>query len=104
MRRRRLDLGLSQQEAARRIGVNKSAIQGWESGRFEPTVSCLPAVIEFLGGTDPRPQPSSWPEWLKWFRGSRGLSQQAMARQVDVSPRALWSWETRTSLPKDDTP
>ena len=98
LRRRRLDLGLSQMETARRIGVNKRAILDWELGRFEPTVSCLPAVIEFLGG-DPRPEPSSWPEWLVWHRAGRGLSQVSMARQLGVAPRTLWLWETGEGRP-----
>ena len=102
VRKRRLDLGLTQAEAARRIGVDKQAIKLWELGRFEPTVSCLPAVIEFLGGVDPRPEPTTWPEWLVWYRAGRGLSQQAMARELGVAARTLWSWETGKSTPMDE--
>ena len=99
VRKRRLDLGLSQREAARRIGVNKRAIQDWELGRFEPTVSCLPKVIEFLGGIDPRPEPTSLSEWLVWYRAGQGLSQKAMARQLEVTSRAVWNWETGAGRP-----
>ncbi len=63
VKKRRLDLGLSQREAARRIGVSKKAIQNWEFGLFEPTVSCAPRVIEFLGGIDPRAEPASLSDW-----------------------------------------
>ena len=99
VRRRRLDLGLSQREAARRIGVSKKAIQNWESGRFEPTVSCLPALMEFLGSADARREPTTWPEWLIWYRAGFGLSQVAMARELGVAPRTLWLWETGKSGP-----
>ena len=81
------------------MGVNKRAIHDWESGRFGPTVSCLPAVIEFLGGVDPRPEPTTWPEWLVWYRAGRGLSQQAMARGLGLAPRTLWLWETGKRRP-----
>ena len=97
-RKRRLDLGLTQEEAARRVGVNKRAVIDWESGRFEPTVSCMPKIIKFLG-YDPRPEPGHWQEWLVWYRVGRGLSQRAMAGKLGIAPRTLWSWEARQAKP-----
>ena len=103
IRKQRLDLELSQGEAAHRIGVNKRAIADWELGRFKPTVSSLPAIIEFLGGADPRPEPASLPQWLVWYRGGRGLSQEAMAKHLGVAPRTLWLWETGKARPGNDS-
>jgi len=93
-----MDLGLSQRQAARQIGVRRETLQQWEDGEFDPTVSCLPKVLRFLG-RDPRPEPDSLPEWLVWYRAGRGLSQEAMAREIGVSPRTLWLWETGKRRP-----
>ena len=101
VRRRRLDLGLSQREVARRIGVRRESVQQWELGDFQPTVSCLPEVIQFLG-YDPRPEPTSWPEWLVWYRVGRGLSQIAMAGKLDVASRTLGLWETGKRKPTNE--
>jgi transcriptional regulator with XRE-family HTH domain len=89
---------LSQREVARKTGVRRESVQQWELGYFQPRVSCLPNVIEFLG-YDPRPEPTTWPEWLVWYRESRGLSQEVMAEQLGVAPRTLGLWETGRRKP-----
>jgi transcriptional regulator with XRE-family HTH domain len=93
IRRRRLDLGLTQREAAKQMGVKFGALKLWERGRFDPTVSSLPRVAEFLG-YEPKPKPSSFAQRLSWHRQVRGLSQAAMARQLGVNPRTLSRWES----------
>jgi DNA-binding transcriptional regulator YiaG len=93
-----MDLGLTQRGAAERMGVSKRAVVDWEMRRFAPTVSCVPAVIRFLGH-DPRPEPTFWPDWLAWYRGGQGLSQNELALQLGVSSRTLWLWETGRSKP-----
>jgi DNA-binding transcriptional regulator YiaG len=99
VRRRRLDLGLTQNEAACQIGVRRETLQHWEFGRHESTVSCLSRVIQFLG-YDPRPMPTSLPERLVWYRRGLGLSQAAMAREFGIAPRTLWGWETGRREPQ----
>jgi transcriptional regulator with XRE-family HTH domain len=49
LRKRRLDLGLLQREAAARIGCSVSAVNNWERNRTQPRVSLVPAIIAFLG-------------------------------------------------------
>jgi DNA-binding transcriptional regulator YiaG len=97
-----LNLGLSQSQVARGLGVRKETLQQWEYGAFEPTVSCVPRVIEFLAH-DPRPEPTSWREWLVWYRVSRGLSQAAMARELGVAAKTLCLWETGKQKPKGES-
>lgn len=101
LKKRRLDLRLTQAQSARRIGTTRDRFRQWEGGEFEPTVSRMPNVVEFLGA-DPRPEPASWAAWLVWYRGGRGLSQAAMARQLGVAPRTVWLWETGRRRPTDE--
>jgi DNA-binding transcriptional regulator YiaG len=49
VRKRRMDLRLSQAKAASQIGVNVHAIEDWEAGDTEPHSRLRPAIIHFLG-------------------------------------------------------
>lgn len=57
VKRRRLELGLTQAELGRRLGVQGATVAETEAGRYEPTLSKLAAyatalettVVELLG-------------------------------------------------------
>jgi transcriptional regulator with XRE-family HTH domain len=54
VRRRRIDLGLTAVEVAKRLGVNPMTVRLWEAGRATPGVRLVGRVIAFLG-FDPTP-------------------------------------------------
>ena len=58
MRKRRLDLGLLQGEAAARIGVHVTTLTNWEVGRTTPALVHRPRVFDFLGYVPYNP---GWP-------------------------------------------
>jgi len=47
---RRMILGLSQKEAAKRLGIDPSTLARWERGERVPTGGFRPRVMRFLGG------------------------------------------------------
>ena len=49
LRKRRLDLGLLQTNAAKTLGVDRCTYALWELRRTQPTPKVRPKVIEFLG-------------------------------------------------------
>lgn len=49
LRQRRIDMGLSQREVARRSGIPPSLLSDYENGRHEPTLSKLAAWADALG-------------------------------------------------------
>jgi len=49
VRKRRLDLGLLQREVALRIGVDKTTVFNWETGRASPGRRAMAGVVRFLG-------------------------------------------------------
>ncbi len=55
LKKRRMDLGITQKEAAHRIGAGQFTVINWEKGRTEPAVRFLPAIMPFLG-YDPFPE------------------------------------------------
>jgi transcriptional regulator with XRE-family HTH domain len=92
VRRRRQELGLTQTEAAKAVGVVRDALARWESKGSDPDLRTLPAVIKFLG-YDPRPSPSTFAEFLKHARGGMGLSVPELAAQIGIPAPSLHAWE-----------
>ncbi|MBI2073639.1 MAG: helix-turn-helix transcriptional regulator [Gemmatimonadetes bacterium] len=49
LRKRRLDLGLRQDDVARKLGVSLDTIRNWEVGRAAPAQWQWAGIIRFLG-------------------------------------------------------
>jgi DNA-binding XRE family transcriptional regulator len=83
IRKRRLELGLSQKEAARQLGYCWTAVLNWEKGKTWPSMESIPAIIAFLG-YDPFPVPTSLSCQLAAVRRKNGWTIRAAARQLRV--------------------
>ena len=57
IRRRRLEMKLTQKEVADQLGVVPWTVLNWEKGRTQPLIKFIPAIVGFLG-YDPFPQPT----------------------------------------------
>jgi DNA-binding XRE family transcriptional regulator len=57
-KKRRLELGLTQKQAAERLAINPSTVLNWETGRRAPAIRSMPAILGFLG-YDPFPPPAT---------------------------------------------
>jgi DNA-binding XRE family transcriptional regulator len=44
-----MDLGMTQKEAARLLGVDQWTVINWEKGRTEPVKRLVPSITLFLG-------------------------------------------------------
>ncbi|MDP9098781.1 MAG: helix-turn-helix transcriptional regulator [Verrucomicrobiota bacterium] len=49
IRKRRLDLGLRQEDVAKIIGCDKTSVLNWEKGHTSPGTSKISGVRRFLG-------------------------------------------------------
>ena len=49
IRERRMALGLTQEDLAGRLGVDRSAVAYWEAGARTPTTGKLPQLAQLLG-------------------------------------------------------
>jgi transcriptional regulator with XRE-family HTH domain len=98
IRKRRLELGLTQKEAADRLGVKPVTVLNWEKGKTDPPVGCILAIIGFLG-YDPFPEPRSLPERLRAKRQAMGWTVKEAARQLGVDPGTWGKWERRGRIP-----
>lgn len=76
LRHRRLELGLSQEEAAKRLGVTRGAIYRWERGLFRPPRTHLAALRRFVRSQFPASQDRRERSGLRRTAGrSGGLSR-----------------------------
>ena len=88
IRKRRLDLGLLQEQVAEQIGVDKTTVYYWESNATSPRIDALPQIIKFLG-YDPFPAPGSMGEKLILARWRLGMTQKEMAKRLGIDPTTL---------------
>lgn len=92
VRERRQALGLSQADAAKKIGVCRDALARWEINPVVPNVWLMPAIIEFLG-YDPQPPARTFRELFLRTRRSLGLNQPKLADALGVPASTLHAWE-----------
>jgi transcriptional regulator with XRE-family HTH domain len=92
IKRRRLELGLSQPQAAEALGVDPITVLNWEKGKTEPVIRSLPAIFAFLGYSPVAP-PTAIGERLLQFRQQHGWSIQAAAQRLGVDPTTWGDWE-----------
>jgi transcriptional regulator with XRE-family HTH domain len=92
IRKRRLDLALTQKQVAERLGVNPWTVLNWEKGHTEPPIESIPSIVRFLG-YDPFPGPRNIAERLLAKRREMGWSIKAAARKFGVDEGTWGAWE-----------
>ncbi len=119
LRRRRLQLKIMQSEAARILKVSTVTLSRWECDKVYPTWPHQPAVIAYLG-YDPFTNPalgrpkgnetlgvaflSSAPsadigQRIKKRRLELKKTRKQMAKEMGISVKTLWGWETGSHRP-----
>ena len=91
LRKGRLDLGETQEQAASRFGVTFTSYNGWEADRIAPKVWHWPKVIQFLGH-DPNPAPTNFDEALTSLQRRHGLPRELLAARLGIERKTLFNW------------
>ena len=100
LRRRRLDLGLLQQDVAKALGVSSETVRDWELGHKLPKLQYRPALFAYLGEELPRETAATFPEALRAARRSMGLSRRCFAELVGFGcPDTIADWEHGIRMP-----
>lgn len=97
--KRRKELGLSQREVGKRLGVSAQTVLNWEKGKTEPPVAGIPAILEFLG-YDPLPEPETLAEELALKRRRLGCSRSHIAAMLGIDEATWAGWEAGRQVPK----
>lgn len=114
LRRRRIELGLTQVEAAARVEVAQATWAGWEIGRARPGRELAAALAGFLAAdlatVEALLQPRLTVEMANWPTFGRILGERRVSLQLDraqlaarmrVSPRTVAAWETGEKVPNN---
>ncbi len=98
IKKRRLDLNLTQGEVSKLIGVKEESIYNWENNQSKPKIYLMPKIIEFLGYVPFKLPNKTIVEQLKFYRKKHDLSKRKLAMLLDVNQTASYSrlgkWET----------
>lgn len=92
LKKRRLENGLRQVDAAELLTASIDSYRGWEADRVEPEAASWTRIVGFLG-YDPSPEPTTLGEHLKRRRRALGLTQEQAASIMGVSPDSYQGWE-----------
>lgn len=84
LRKKRLDLNLSQPQVAKLINVTTDSITNWELNRTEPSLNQIPKIISFLNY-----KPDINENLIKRYRIEKGISQKKLARILNIDPTTL---------------
>jgi len=99
LRKRRLDLALTQKDVATNLGTCKASVWNWENNRATPALRFVPRIIEFLGYTPDDTKPETLGQKIVAFRRRRGLTQKDLAWRLGVDPSTIASWERGEQRP-----
>ncbi|MBI5709507.1 MAG: helix-turn-helix domain-containing protein [Candidatus Eisenbacteria bacterium] len=98
LRRRRLDLGLTQRILADRWGVRSEAIAAWELGRTKPGIRLVAKIVALLEG-DPVDHPATLAGRLVAIRRRLGLTQAELAARLVQDEKQICRWERGKRTP-----
>jgi transcriptional regulator with XRE-family HTH domain len=81
-----------QREVSERLRVSVNTVLNWETGKTEPLVEFMPAIIPFLG-YDPFPEPTTLSERMLAKRRLMGWSIKEAAQRLGVDDGTWGEWE-----------
>jgi DNA-binding transcriptional regulator YiaG len=93
IRKKRIEIGLSQTQAAVRLDISDTALVYWEIGRSEPQINSYPAIISFLEYYPFDHDTETLAGKLRQIRHCLGLSYRQCAARLSVSEDAVKRWE-----------
>jgi len=102
LRKKRLDLGLLQKEVANKIGADETSVWNWENNRAKPSLSHIPAIIQFLEYTPTLAPKEGLGGKIRVSRESLGLSQERLAHTLIIDPTTIRRWESGQTRPSKE--
>jgi len=92
IKKRRLELGLFQSQAAELLDVCEATVKNWEKGHRDIPIRSYPAILTFLG-YDPLPEPQTLAEQLQAIRRRMGWKVRTAAKSIGVDESTWRQWE-----------
>ncbi|MBS1985521.1 MAG: helix-turn-helix domain-containing protein [Bdellovibrionales bacterium] len=94
LKHRREVLGLTQEEAARQVGLHPSNWSDWERGVvLEPQARLWPGVIAFLGYDPICQEPKTLANQIGYLCRNLGLAREGLGGRLKVTGHTVYEWE-----------
>jgi DNA-binding transcriptional regulator YiaG len=101
IKKKRLELGLTQKDVAVLLNLGEDTITYWENHRAVPMINHYPLVIKFLGYNPCEVEDNSLVSKLVQFRKIQGLSCKKLGKLLSVDASTIRSWELDKCKPQD---
>lgn len=98
IKKKRLEIKLTQREAGEQLGVTLFTVINWEYGVRKPAIRHLPAIRQFLGYNPEHLDPKTIAERLRAKRRELGWSQKEAAQRFGVDPSTWSNWEAGSTV------
>jgi transcriptional regulator with XRE-family HTH domain len=89
LKKKRLDLKMTQEEVAAKLQTTVCTYRGWERNQRNPSFRYMPSIIEFLGYVPFDMQFEDLGQRIRAYRQILGLRQKDLARQLGVDPTTI---------------
>ena len=99
IKKKRLDLGLSQRVVTQKLNVNERTLFQWENNIFLPSPFIVLKIIDFLGYAPYDFYQKSFGEKLAKLRQYYGLTRLELAKKLGVSKPSIKVWEANKHRP-----
>lgn len=99
IRKRRMDLGLTQGEVAKHMGVSEDCLCYWENDRNEPRLYQYPSIISFLGYYPLTHETETFGGKITRYKHEYGMNNEKLANLLGVDEGTVASWERNKRLP-----
>lgn len=93
IRNRRLALGLTQQEASKKLGIERGGLVDWENNNTSPAIEFYPAIVRFLTFFPFEIDTSNIGGRVRHYRFSNGLSQDNFGKMTGIGPATIFRIE-----------
>lgn len=103
IRKKRMDLGISQEATAKQLGVSEDCICYWENCRKQPQIRHYPSIIAFLGYSPFDFETETFGGKIKKYKYKHGLNNANLAKLLGVDKTTVASWECNERKPLKHT-
>jgi DNA-binding transcriptional regulator YiaG len=94
IKKRRLDLHLTQNQIAVKLLVTEDCIRNWENGNAYPQINYYPRINSFLGFDVFSTMSTNLEGEIKRYRVDHGLSYKKMGELLNVNGTTISLWES----------
>lgn len=103
IRKKRVDLGISQGAVARQLGVSEDCVCYWEQNRNQPRLYQYPAIIKFLGYYPFDHETETFWGKIKRYKYEHGLSNKKLAKLLGLDASSVASWQNNKHMAPIDS-